>query len=120
VVLFLSGAEMQPERVRAAWPAARFRARARLEPRPQGAAPPPANPAYERWGILIDIPDAAVDGEARTARGDDGRAFTVVVVPPDDADPAEVLAAAKYWELPPPYVRTLARLAASPAEDYFY
>lgn len=120
MVLFLSGAEMQPERVRAAWPEARFLARGQLQPRPQGAVPPPANAAYERWGILVEVPDGAADGEPRAAVSDDGRAFAVTVVAPDDADPAAVLAAAKYWELPPAYVRTLARLAAAPVEEYFY
>ena len=44
VYLFLSGAEMQPERVRDTWPEARFVARGRLQPRPLGAvAPPDAN-----------------------------------------------------------------------------
>jgi hypothetical protein len=44
----------------------------------------------------------------------------VTVLTPDDADPAAVLAAAKYWELPPAYVRRLANAANSPVEDYFY
>jgi hypothetical protein len=51
---------------------------------------------------------------------DDGRQFAAIAVMPDDADPVEVLAAGKYWELPPPYVRRLARVAAVPVEEYFY
>ena len=118
--LFLSGAEMQPERVRATWPEARFVARGRLEPRPIGAVVVPTGTRYETWGIVIETPDAPVDGDARRAVADDGRAFAVTVPPPHDADPKAVLAAAQYWELPPPYVRRLARAANAPVEDYFY
>lgn len=117
--LFLSGAEMEPERVRGAWPEARFVARGRLQPRPQGAVAPPAGARYETWGIVIEIPDE-ISGDARGAVADDGRVFPVTVPPADDADPAAVLAAARYWELPPPYVRRLAEAAHAPVEEYVY
>jgi hypothetical protein len=120
VLLFLSGAEMQPERVRAAWPEARFLARARLEPQPLGALAAPDGTRYERWGILIEAPGTAEMGETCATRTDDSRPFAAVVLPPDEADPTAVLAAARYWELPPPYVRRLARIAAAPVEEYFY
>jgi hypothetical protein len=120
VYLFLSGAEMQPERVRGVWPEARFVARGRLEPRPLGAVVPPVGTRYETWGIVIEIPDAVTSGDARGAVTDDGRAFAVTVPPPDDADPAVVLAAARYWELPPAYVRRLAFAANAPVEEYVY
>lgn len=120
VLLFLSGAEMQPERVREVWPEARFLARARLEPRPLGAVAAPIGTEYERWGILIEAPGTEAAGESRATRTDDGRLFVAVALPPDDADPVAVLAAARYWELPPAYVRHLARLAAMPVEEYFY
>ena len=118
--LFLSGAEMEPERVRGAWPEARFVARARLQPRPLGAVAAPVGVRYETWGIVIETPDAVISGDARAAVADDGRVFAVIVPPPDDADPAAVLAAARYWELPPPYVRRLASAANAPVEDYVY
>jgi hypothetical protein len=118
--LFLSGAEMQPERVQATWPEARFVARGRLQPRPVGAVAPPTGTRYETWGIVIDTPEALVTGDARSAVSDDGRVFAVTIPPPDDADPAAVLAAARYWELPPPYVRSLAIAANAPVEDYVY
>ena len=116
--LFLSGAEMQPERVRGAWPEARFVARGRLAPRPLGAVAPPAGAHYETWGIVIETPDAPATGEARSAVTDDGRIFAVTAPPPDDADPSAVLAAARYWELPSPYVQRLAIAANAPVEDY--
>ena len=118
--LFLSGAEMQPERVRGAWPEARFVARGRLEPRPLGSVVPPVGTRYETWGVVIETADAPHDGEARSAVIDDGRVFAVTLLPPDDADPAAVLAAARYWELPSPYVRRIARTANAPVEEYVY
>src|SRR5918994_313660 len=120
VYLFLSGAEMQPERVRAAWPEARFVARGRLQPRPLGAVAPPAGARYESWGIVIESADAPPTGDARSALTDDGRVFAVTVPPPDDIDPSAVLAAARYWELPSPYVRRLALAANAPVEEYVY
>ena len=119
MLVFLQGAEMQPPRIRAAWPEAQFVARARLTPRPHGAVFPVVQPAYAAWGIVIEAP-AEVEGEARHVTTDEGRELQVVVPAPDDADLQAVLAAAKYWELPPPYVRRLAYMAAVPVEEYFY
>lgn len=122
VLLFLSGAEMQPERVRAVWPDAQFLARAHTLQRPAGAAPLPSGVQYETWGILIDAPSATntEHGEVRTVVTDDGRTMQAVLAPPDADDPGAVLAAAKYWELPYPYVLRLARIAAALVEEYFY
>ncbi|MDQ2653639.1 MAG: hypothetical protein M3Z20_11435 [Chloroflexota bacterium] len=119
MLVFLQGAEMQPPRIRATWPQAQFVARARLTPRPHGAAFPVAHPAYAAWGIVIEAP-TEIEGEARRVTTDEGRELGVVVPAPDVADPQAVLAAAKYWELPPPYVRSLAYTAAVPVEEYFY
>lgn len=119
MLLFLQGAEMHPSRIRAAWPDAQFVARAQMSPRPQGGVFPASNPAYAAWGIVIDAP-AGVAGEPRQVTTDEGQSVRVVVLAPDDADPKAVLAAAKYWELPPPYVRRLAYAAAVPVEEYFY
>ena len=118
--LFLSGAEMEPERVRDAWPEARFVARARLQPRPLGAVAAPAGVRYETWGIVIETSDAPIPGDARGAVADDSRDFAVIVPSPVDTDPAADRVAARYWELPPPYVRRLAFAANAPVEDYVY
>lgn len=120
MLLFLCGAEMQPERVRADWPEARFLARACLPPRPLGAVVPPAGAAYETWGILIETPGVDAAGEERMTVSDEGQVAMAIALPADDADPTAVLAAARYWELPPPYVRRLARAAAAPVEEYVY
>lgn len=119
MLLFLQGAEMQPSRIRASWPEAQFMARAWLTPRPHGAVFPVTHPAYAAWGIVIEAP-AEVAGESRHVTTDEGHSLHVVVPTPDDADPKAVLAAAKYWELPPSYVRRLAYTAAVPVEEYFY
>jgi hypothetical protein len=117
--VFLSGAEMQPERIRAVWPAAQFVTRGRLQPPPAGSGPL-CETEREQWGILLAVPAGEADGETRLAIGDDGRPFSVVVPPPETADAAAVLAAARYWELHPDYVRHLAALAKAPVEEYVY
>jgi hypothetical protein len=120
VFVFLSGAEMQPERIRADWPQGRFVARGHVQRRPVEAALPPGQTHDELWGLVIETSDGAADGESTTALADDGRSFAVVVPAPDEDDPAAVLAAARYWELPPPYVRRLMRLANAQVEEYVY
>lgn len=115
--VFLNGADMEPERIRQTWPGARFVARGRLTPRPLGPVAAPAGAAYETWGIVLETAAGAASGEPRSAVADDGRAFPVLAASPDEGDAAAVLAAARYWELPPPYVRRLERVAAIPAED---
>lgn len=104
---FLSGAEMDPAAVLAAEPAARFVARARLG---TGTA---SDDVDDVWGILIRVPAAGIGvdvGEEREVTTDDGRSFAAAV--DGDGRPrggtAAVLAAARYWELPPAYVRRLA------------
>ncbi len=103
VYWFLSGAAMDPTRIRQRQPEARFVARARLQTA-DGDAPV--------WGILLRLPADATPAPA-AAKGqivtDDGRAFAAVIAsdPPQPGD-AAALAAARYWELPPAYVRQLA------------
>ena len=109
---FLSGAEMDPTAVLARFPGARFVARARLLPDANTTGADD-----EVWGILIRLPAAtAATDEPRQAETDDGRRFPALVEgsgrPADD--PKAVLAAARYWELPPAYVR---RLPAPPLAD---
>jgi hypothetical protein len=108
VYRFLCGADMEPDAIRAADPGARFVARARLV-EPGGAG------ANAVWGILLATAAAGEDatGEVET---DDGRRFAAgLATGGRPAGPAAaVLAAARYWELPPAYV---ARLAAASGED---
>ena len=92
---FICGADMDPTAIRAAWPGARFVARARLG---------------ERWGILLSAPltDADRARPEREVITDDGRAVLAHADETPAGDDAGILAAARYWELPPAYVRTLA------------
>ena len=103
--LFLCGADMEPTLARTTYPGARFVARAKLSAGGGTAAD-------EVWGILLRVPvlpatDAA--DEERDVVTDDGRRFQAVAVGGGrpTGDPAAVLAAARYWELPPAYVRRL-------------
>lgn len=98
---FLSGAEMDPRAVVAAYPGARFVARARLDTGESGD---------EVWGIVIRLASPEVsDDEVREVTTDDGRVLPAAVAgdgrPTGEA--AAVLAGAKYWELPPAYVASL-------------
>jgi hypothetical protein len=123
--LFLSGADMDPTKVRVSYPGAHFLARARVSADTHEIADPFAShlvadgPPVEVWGILIEQPgvnDASV--ESRQATTDDGRLFDVTLSGQQLASgqPDEVVAAARYWELPPRYVGRL-RDAIAAAED---
>ena len=116
--LFLHGADMDPTAILVASPGARFIARARVT---DGAAAILARTALllteiEPWGILIAVPDAAPDQAPSVAViTDDGREFMAraVTTTAHLDDPAAVVAAARYWELPPDYVGILqARVSA--------
>jgi hypothetical protein len=110
--LFLSGAEMDPTAVLAAHPGARFIARARVYAKQHEIAAPFAKSVAdggeaEVWGILIEHASAA-SSETRQAVTDEGREIEAVLGGPlASGEPKAVLAAAKYWELPPAYVGRL-------------
>ena len=99
---FLSGAEMDPESILEALPEARFVARARLSADESGAAD-------EIWGIVVRVVDAGDPTTERAVTTDDGRVLMAAVAGDGRpvGEPAAVLAAAKYWELPPSYVQRL-------------
>jgi hypothetical protein len=99
---------MDPTAVRAAYPGARFVARARLIDGADGATP-------EVWGILVRIADAG-DRDQRSVVTDEGRSFVAHLATTNATAgaPSDILAAARYWELPPAYVQRL-RAAATAA-----
>jgi hypothetical protein len=116
--LFLYGADMEPGAVLAAYPGARFVARAWVPgsatdlPLLPTVPPPPPLPGAARspegavWGILIEhaaLPTAADAVEATT---DDERRLPAIVATTPAAleEPSAVVAAARYWELPPLYL----------------
>ena len=114
--LFLCGADMDPTLARGAYPGARFVARARLERDASGGAGD-----AEVWGILLRAPVEEGEEPAPADRmgavmTDDGRVFEARLVGGGrpTGEPAAVLAAARYWELPPSYV---ARLRAGAGDE---
>ena len=104
---FVCGADMAPLLVRQAMPGARFVARARIAAGGDEEAV---------WGILLHDERGAgaaagTDGAGaeREVVTDDGRSL-LASAPGGwrpSGEPAAVLAAARYWELPPAYVRRL-------------
>ncbi len=103
--VFLCGADMQPSRIRARWPAARFVAIARAD----GVIAAGLGLGWyglgpDVWGILVEtgefqrgtmLPLRLVDGTSVTAMTDGDRAGFGTA--------AEALAQARYWELPADY-----------------
>jgi hypothetical protein len=97
---------MDPTAIRTTYPGAQFVARARLADAVAGLIAP-----AEVWGILIELDVAtAADGKTRDVLTDDGRRFAATVAGSGrpEGEPAAILAAVRYWELPPPYVDRLA------------
>lgn len=120
-VIFLSGAAMDPQAIRAGYPAARFLARAKVIASPEEVSPFFSRTLVGRgesaviWGVAVES-DAAIDGPAMDATTDDGQPIEVIVAeqPLVGGDPEAALNAALYWELPPAYT-TLLREAAGVA-----
>lgn len=124
---FLFGSDMDPGTVRATYPGARFVARARI---PGGPGEYPWHPAgdpadwpqdessLDVWGILVHLPEGTSPPIAplRQVVTDDGRRFEVFLGTDGSTvgEPADVLAAARYWELPPAYVSRLQSAIGSP------
>ena len=117
-VLFYSGEGMTPEGIRAAFPGARFIARASVRvDSAQIAEPFQTIVGGEVWGIAVEI-DGERDGEEMTVTLDDGRQLEVVPAEPLlGGDPAIVLANARYWELPPAFVDRIASVVPIPDEE---
>ena len=107
-VAFYSGELMSPEAIRAAYPDARFIARAFVPAAGTSIAKPFDSVVGDQiWGIAVDL-NTELGGEEVMATADDGRSVRVVLVEPLlGGDPVAVLANARYWELPPAFVRIL-------------
>lgn len=113
--LFLYGADMHPTAIIATHVGPQFVARARLEERGESRPPQGSEDVTDIWGILLRVPQPVGEapGPEDTVVTDDGRTFVARIVTPTGAaaDPAPMLAAARYWELPPSYVKSLHRAA---------
>lgn len=124
--IFLSGATMHPSAILAAWPGARFIARACIEAsggeidRRFAAALTGGDDRAAVWGLAVEIPEP-VEGEERAATTDDGRSLALILAerPLAGGDPEAVLNAALYWELTPAYTARLREAAgvAPPAPE---
>ncbi len=109
-IQLLTGEAMWPDRVNARWPGAKFIARARFDA--GNAARPEAFGTLETpaiWGVLVELPDGAATGVPVTARTDRGDAIEARFDAQEllAGDPENVVAAARYWELPWRYVGAL-------------
>jgi hypothetical protein len=99
---------MSPEAIRAAYPGARFIARASVPTDGQAVADRFA-PVIDQtvWGIAVDV-GTDLPGETILATADDGRSLRAVLAEQLlSGDPVTVLANARYWELPPAFVAEL-------------
>ena len=108
MIAFYSGAAMSPEAIRAADPDARFIARAHVTIN-RGEAPDhfAAVDGGEIWGIAVETSKPGQPAEVELTT-DDGRVLHGQLAEPIlDGDPTQVLANARYWELPPTYVAAL-------------
>lgn len=120
--IFLSGVDMHPSAIRELWPAARFKARAKIEAEPAEVNPSFAGSLTEShhrvtvWGLAVECP-GAIEGKKRSGETDAGDRIEMILaeLPLLAGDPETVLAAALYWELPPAYTAQL-RQAAGVAE----
>jgi hypothetical protein len=116
-VAFYSGELMSPEAIRAAYPNARFVARASVPAAGAAIAKPFDSVVGDQvWGIAVDL-GTELGGDEVMATADDERSLRVVLIEPLlGGDPATVLANARYWELPPAFVRSL-RSVVQPGQD---
>jgi hypothetical protein len=101
--VFLWGADMNPTTVRARWPGSRFVATARasgLLSRSAGLPPEAFGP--EIWGIIVET-DKDQRGAPVPLTLADGASATAMLVDAPGGNPVEILAEARYWELPQAY-----------------
>jgi hypothetical protein len=110
VYYFLADADMWPGQVEESFPRARFVARARASVSQVQVDPYFATAVDDEvWGILIAAAEERAFGGRATVVTDDGREFDAIVRGETvlSGDPNAVLSSARYWELPPAFVRQL-------------
>lgn len=120
VLLFLCGADMHPSAIRARYPAARFVEVAHCAaPLPGLSALAPLNEEGV-WGIVVRVPETAADAAEVAVTLQDGQLTTATLAtqPADVADTAAVVAAVRYWELPPTYRARAMALAEADSQKH--
>lgn len=111
---FLCGKDMQPSAIRARWPEARFVALARTSGWLTRGLGLPINAfGPEIWGIVVDTGEVQ-DGTFLPVTLRDGTETTAMAVgdPSDTGTPEEMLAGARYWELPEAYRERIEKFIA--------
>lgn len=122
-LLFLSRSDIWPSQIHSAYPNARFVARARTDARAVEIAEPfRSHVGPDIWGLLIDVGNPSDTATSRKVFTDDGRSLEVKIADGAmlDGNPADVLAAARYWELPPAFIDQMKAAladAGTPVED---
>jgi hypothetical protein len=118
VIAFYSGELMRPEAIRASDPNARFLGRARTAINTAEAPDQFANVLNDEvWGIAIET-SAPGEGTEIQITLDSGKSLTAVLAEPLlGGDPTQVLANARYWELPPDYVAQLRSIVETGLDD---
>src|SRR6476661_5771015 len=114
-MIFLCGADMHPTIARKRYPHGRFIEIARAQcPLPGLASfPGGAGEVAAVWGILLRVPESRADDGPRIAVTLTSSLQTAAVLgttEADVADPAKVLAAVRYWELPGAYRQAMAAI----------
>ncbi len=109
---FVSSAAMMPGDIRLAYPRASFVARGWLAVQPDDIDAYFRDAVQDRvWGLLLAGIEHESMGRSAVVTSDDGKTYNTVLTdtPLLSGDPEQVLASARYWELPPPFIAQLRR-----------
>ncbi|CAN5677331.1 hypothetical protein BH23CHL5_BH23CHL5_11900 [soil metagenome] len=109
---FIASAAMMPGDIRFAYPRASFVARGWLDVRPDAVNAYFQDAVLDRvWGLVLAGAEPVSERGTVTVTTDEGKEYTTILpeVPLLSGDPEEVLASARYWELPPSFITQLRR-----------
>ena len=112
-MIFLCGADMHPLVARQRYPRGRFIEIARASLPLPGLASFPGRGVPAVWGILLRVPEQRANDGPRLAVTLTSSLQTAAILgttAADAANPAKVLAAVRYWELPGAYREAMAAL----------
>ena len=112
--VFLCGADMNPQRIRQRWPNARFVAIARANGiLTRGAGLPPNAFGPDLWGIVVETGAEQRGMPVPLTLRDGSEATAMITGTADDLGTLdELLAEARYWELPAAYRDQVAAVIA--------
>jgi hypothetical protein len=118
VIAFYSGEKMRPEAIRAADPNARFKGRARTAIN-SGEEPDQFATVLdgEIWGIAVETSAPCESVEIEITLEDGQTIDALLAEPVLGGNPTQVLANARYWELPPDFVARLRSIVEAGLDD---